>query len=59
MIKCTIPSNYDCIDCEHSYIDNLFYEVQCKLKNHIAEFDIDSEEKYVCEDFKNEKDNAR
>ena len=35
--KCNCTDKTDkCLDCKYSYIDNLFYEIQCKKHNHLV-----------------------
>ena len=40
----------NCLDCRHCYVDDLFFEIMCKL-NHIICKDENLEIDGVCEDF--------
>ena len=58
MIECNIISTDNtCLDCKHSYVDDLFYEVCCELKDHVAAYDAYADEdcSYICKDFKERK----
>lgn len=56
----------DCLDCKHSYVDDLFHELRCRKAGHFCRLDDDGSyygillmkegwASAVCKDFKEEK----